>query len=51
VLEQIVKKDTLRYHPHRVQDVTAETEAVFRAMVETGRLTQMPGSDLIYRWG
>ncbi len=50
VLEEIVKNDTLFFHPHRLQDVRKETEAVLRAMVETGRTQNMPGPELIYQW-
>lgn len=48
-LEKIVKEDTFRFHPHRFQDVRKETEGVFRAMVETGRLEKMPAEELIYQ--
>lgn len=51
VLEEIVKTDTLRFHPFRFQDMKKETEAVFRAMVEIGRMKKMPDPEIIYQWG
>ena len=50
-LMKIVKTDTLGFHPHRFQDVKKETEALFQAMVDIGRLEKMPGAEIIYQWG
>ena len=50
VLEEMVRKDTFLFYPRNLQEMRKETEAVFRAMVETGRTDQMPGPDLIYEW-
>jgi len=51
VLEKVVQADTLKFHPHRYGDVKKETGALLQAMVETGRMKQLPGPDLIYAWG
>ena len=51
VLQQVVEKDTLQFHPHRFKDIRKEAEAVFKAMVEVGRLKKMPAPELFAAWG